>query len=154
MRPQQCRQKSYWDSARKALAEELPDLAALRIESVLKKEKNLSAAEKQQSYLLLGEAHIRAGNAAKALAALAKAPDASDERLNFWQGLALARQEKYSAALKKLAQVSESNELFPQALFNIVEIEEQLGNHEEALAALARIRQANPAFQTHTLALT
>ena len=148
------RGESHLDSAQRALAEELPDIAALRIEAFLEKEDKLSAADKQKSYLLLGEAYLRSGNPAQALASLAKAPDATDNRLNFWQGLGLAHQGNLPDAIEQLSKVAESNELFPQALFNIVEIQERQGNSEEALAALARLRESNPKFQTRALVLT
>ena len=140
-------------SARAALSEHLPDIAAIRIQSFLKQNQKLSQEETSETYLLLGEAYLRAGNPDQALTALNKVPDKMSDSRNFWQGLAFSHLQNYPRALEKLNSVTEENSYFPQALFNTIEIQRHTGSTETALKSLNRLRESNPEYKRDTLFL-
>ncbi len=140
-------------SARQALAEHLPDIAALRIESFLATKPELSQKEKENTLLLLGEAHLRAGNPDKTLTVLKNLPNVSNESRNFWQGLALARQQNFPQALSQLALVSKENPLYSQALCNRIEIHRNLAQTEAAFETLSKLRHFDANYKPNELAL-
>jgi lipopolysaccharide biosynthesis regulator YciM len=140
-------------SARNALAEALPDVAALRIERYLESQSDLSDDEKAPALLLLGECQLRAGRISAALATLADVPDQLASERNYWQGIALAKEQKRSDALEKLAQVAVESDLYEQALLNKSELQARQGQLAEALTTLSSIREHNPDFLASEIAL-
>lgn len=140
-------------SARNALAEALPDVAAIRIERYLATHSDLGKEERAQAYLLLGESLLRARQPAKAQEALKRVPDEHSAERHYWQGITFAHQHNSAAALEKLALVPAENPLYEQALFNVVELQFNQDETTTALAILKKIREHNPEFLPSEIAL-
>lgn len=139
--------------ARNAIAESLPDVAATRIERYLASEKELTVEQQGTASLLLGEAHLRAGEASKALAALAKVPDSFADTRDYWQGLALAHQQDIPAALEKFSGIQPGADTYPLALYNLAELHFTRADWTGAFKALEKLRAHSPDFQSEKLTL-
>ncbi len=83
-------------AAKKALSENLPQVAVTRLNSMLARTTGISAEESKEVSLLLVEAQIRADKSEEALATLAKSTDV--EGL-FWRATALQKLRRFSQAL-------------------------------------------------------
>ena len=141
------------NSARNALAESLPEVAVARAERFLAANPKLGEEEKSEALLLLGECYFRSNQAEKALEALAKVPDSSASARNYWQGMALAHQQKYPQALEKFSQVSSENPLYSPALFNALELNISQNATTPAFEILKKLRAHDPEFLASQLTL-
>ena len=134
------------DSARKALAESLPEVSVARAERYLAANPQLKDKEKADALLLLGESYLRSGQTTEALAALAKVPNIESSARNYWQGMALAHQGQYPQALEKLSQVASEHSLYSSALFNSLELQISQNKTDLAFELLAKLRAHDPEF--------
>ena len=143
------------ESARNALAESLPDLAATRAERYLDGSSKLSDEKRTAALLLIGEAHVRAQQPKAALTALARIRDNNSDNSsrNYWQGLASALQFETPTALAKLSQVGEESPYFEQALYNSIELQTNRNNTTQAFELLTKLRAHNAQFLPLKLAL-
>lgn len=139
-------------SARNALAESLPDIAATRIERYLATNTNLPTDQKATVQLLLGESYLRSKKPDQALTILSKIPNSHLSPRSYWQGLALAAQEKLAQGAQKLTLVIPKDPLYPQALFNQIELFFRLENWPAAFEALRKLQAHSPDFQVEKLA--
>ena len=139
------------NSAREALAEELPNIAALRIQAFLEKNPKLSKKEKQQANLLLGESLLRSGQSAQALLVLKKVSTTAGSPRSYWLGLAQAHEGNFPAALTEFARVKTESPLYPQALFNRLELQYLTSDYPAALETLALLRTTAPDYRSAEL---
>lgn len=140
-------------SARNALAEYLPDIAALRIERFLESHSDLTAEAEGEALLLLAECYLRAGKPAQAQKVLNDIPEKLSSDRDYWLGVALSHQHEYLSALEKFAQVDPESSLYQQALFNTIELQVSLEKTSQAFANLEKIRAHDPSFLSAEVAL-
>ncbi|MDQ8189280.1 tetratricopeptide repeat protein [Roseibacillus persicicus] len=141
------------ESAREAMAERLPDVAATRLQDYLKANPKLAASERFDVILMLGEALVRSGEAEKALAELAKLPDRLVEQRNYWQGMALAHLQRRDEALAKFDAVGGESPLFPQARFNALELLVSNGDYSKAAEEIAKLQSEHAKYRLGQVAL-
>ena len=134
------------DSARRALAESLPEVSVARAERYLAANPQLKGEQKTAALLLLGESYLRSGQNKEALATLAQVPDSNSSARDYWQGMALAHQQNYSEALAKFSQVASDHSLYGPALFNSLELQMNLNKADLAFELLAKLRAYDPDF--------
>ena len=139
------------DSARKALAESLPEVSVARAERYLAANPQLTEKEKTEALLLLGESYLRSGQNEKALTTLAKVSDSQSSARNYWQGMALAHQGKTPQALEKFAQVASDHPLYRSALFNGLELEVSQNETDLAFEFLEKLRAFDPKYLSSQL---
>ncbi|MBK1833746.1 tetratricopeptide repeat protein [Roseibacillus ishigakijimensis] len=139
-------------AARQALAESLPEVAAARVERLLRDQPDLAPAEKDQAYLLLAEARLRAGEITPAREALAAVSPAQSPATHYWRGIAFAREEQFTAARNEFALVSVDSPFSSLALFNAAQIGAALDQEEKALPLLETLRATEPDFRPREVA--
>ena len=140
-------------AARQALAEQLPEIAVDLIESFLSENKTLPIEQTEGALLLLGEAHLRSGNAKLALEILKRTALNESAPRSYWLGLAHAHLGNIEQALEHLTAVGPDSPLHAQATFNRIEVLQSARKWQDALTAVNQLQDSKPDYHPNDLSL-
>lgn len=140
----QAAEPSQLAEARQALSENIPQVAIVKLKSVLAAG-TLSAGERASAQRLLAEAELDAGRASDAITTLAALSDPGDMASMLLRANALAGDGRWKEALLIFDSLSASGDAPPAAAVGKAESLQALGRTDEAVAVLAKFVESGKA---------